>query len=685
MTKDIFNKDTQSSSVSLSFGSDSLYIIPVVKLQSVRILSIWVNLDFNCFFVKIQINDDIIHAVNVMKYKKLTDKHLVYIFNTVLYPKIEYRSQLMVLSKNECLAVTAPFRKLFNRKIHLSSSFPSSILHSSYEIKNTIKGGLLSLHSVFKEEFFKPYVYTRFRKLKELVLLSPGISRRIHYNWFPSLNLSQESVFVMRSAVLDKAKNWVQVLPDSSGISSCDISPSFSKPIVKPCPGCVLHNPDKTYSSAYRREHDISVFCSQVFHLQDLIKICCTPSKVGSAVSPMYDLKGSLFKIHTLMKCQFSSVNIVTDDSDGSFPVVIDNSLHDPFLKFILNTDMRKNLLWHKRQFAHTSSLNFYTDGSLIGADSTDMKMGITWKQVDSSFPYNSFNASLEYFSSSLCAEIAAVLVAICIVPVNCMVHIFMDSENVIYELARLSSYSNNFLFNSEKSKNYMLWIAIKTIMDAFHLRIITHKVKSYSDDLLNDKTNWLAKDGCTLPPFVLDSLFVASSIYLISWNNHVIDQPIRSFIKSNYDAQLFDEFINLHQNQKMLKLTRLNEISKILRCKKDIILSIAQFSQLRSLSCWDLVDSSSQFIFSNLIILLIIHNIQGSLYNDIWLVRCDLLVKKKLTFNIDNKVKRGGKYLVNPLNLVFSLTQFDNFSHYLHVANSWILWCDHSCYYGNN
>ena len=90
-------------------------------------------------------------------------------------------------------------------------------------------------------------------------------------------------------------------------------------------------------------------------------------------------------------------------------------------------------------------------------------------------------------------------------------------------------------------------------------------------------------------------------------------------------------------------------------------------------------------FSFISQCILPIVHSIQGSLYNDVWLVRCERLVKKELTLNITNKVKRGGKYLVNSLNLVFPLIRYNNFSRNLHVANSWVLWCDHSCRYGNS
>ncbi|RIA79918.1 hypothetical protein C1645_839635 [Glomus cerebriforme] len=329
------------------------------------------------------------------------------------------------------------------------------------------------------DEYFKPYVYTKkfnlssnnfnplwFQKLTELVLLSPGFSRRIHYRWFPSSNLSRVPV------TLEVIKKYA----------------AHNKLLV---------------------EH------------WDLVKICRVPLKLSVTGSPLYDLRISLFELNALTNSHFLVSVVSTDDDSHDSLVVSDLSLQDPFLKHILDKDIRLNLFRHKQAFVHASSLSFYTDSSLYGAGSTDMKMGIAWKQVDSSCPCLSFNASLDNFPSSSRAEIAAVLSAICTVPVNCVVHIFTDSENVITGLNGLTHYSNNFLFNLEKSNNYMFWIAIKLLMDVYHLNIITHKVKSHSSDVHNNDTDSLAKAGYFLPAFNLAPSFVDSPTFLISWNNH--------------------------------------------------------------------------------------------------------------------------------------------------------------------
>src|SRR5437764_5253222 len=48
----------------------------------------------------------------------------------VIVPRIEYRTQLTFLSKNECNTIMKPFRKLFKQKLHLSISIPNAILEN---------------------------------------------------------------------------------------------------------------------------------------------------------------------------------------------------------------------------------------------------------------------------------------------------------------------------------------------------------------------------------------------------------------------------------------------------------------------------------------------------------------------------------------------------------------------------
>ncbi|CAJ0844758.1 2015_t:CDS:2 [Entrophospora sp. SA101] len=53
--------------------------------------------------------------------KPLTDKQLIYIFNKVIVPKIEYQAQSSILNKNECSKLMSAFRICFKKKLHISS------------------------------------------------------------------------------------------------------------------------------------------------------------------------------------------------------------------------------------------------------------------------------------------------------------------------------------------------------------------------------------------------------------------------------------------------------------------------------------------------------------------------------------------------------------------------------------
>ena len=49
----------------------------------------------------------------------------------VIIPRLEYRSQLTVLSYGECSKITAPFRKLFKNKLSLAITAPNAILENN--------------------------------------------------------------------------------------------------------------------------------------------------------------------------------------------------------------------------------------------------------------------------------------------------------------------------------------------------------------------------------------------------------------------------------------------------------------------------------------------------------------------------------------------------------------------------
>jgi hypothetical protein len=63
---------------------------------------------------------------------------MAYLFNSLILPKIEYRAQAVVFSKNELEKIISPFRKLFKNKLSLASSAPNSIVENSliYKVKS---------------------------------------------------------------------------------------------------------------------------------------------------------------------------------------------------------------------------------------------------------------------------------------------------------------------------------------------------------------------------------------------------------------------------------------------------------------------------------------------------------------------------------------------------------------------
>ena len=73
-----------------------------------------------------------------MKFKRLTDDHLLYIFNKVICSNITYKSQFTVLGESNCEKLNASFRSLFKNKVHLSSRILNYLMNYAdiYKLTN---------------------------------------------------------------------------------------------------------------------------------------------------------------------------------------------------------------------------------------------------------------------------------------------------------------------------------------------------------------------------------------------------------------------------------------------------------------------------------------------------------------------------------------------------------------------
>src|SRR2546423_2505970 len=58
----------------------------------------------------------------------LTDLQLLYKYNKILIPQLEYRTQMTILTKDNCDAISLIFIQLFKAKLNLARPTPNAIL-----------------------------------------------------------------------------------------------------------------------------------------------------------------------------------------------------------------------------------------------------------------------------------------------------------------------------------------------------------------------------------------------------------------------------------------------------------------------------------------------------------------------------------------------------------------------------
>ena len=130
----------------------------------------------------------------------------------------------------------------------------------------------------------------------------------------------------------------------------------------------------------------------------------------------------------------------------------------------IQNMEIRKELKDRLEANREEKEIIFYTDGSLSRESTRDkVVMGYSVVQVDSTnnevFRYK---GRIENWFSSTRAELVACLVAILVVPNECMVEIRIDSDAAIYAIT--NCLRNKKTYDWLKTKNNNILQAIKKV-----------------------------------------------------------------------------------------------------------------------------------------------------------------------------------------------------------------------------
>jgi ribonuclease HI len=108
------------------------------KNEHTRFLGIWLGSKDHSIEAIRLVQEEIKAISSSIKFKKVTDKHMEYIINKVLIPRIEYRTQHCSLGWLKCNELSAQIRNLFRKKINIIGTIPNSVIHHKaiYNLKN---------------------------------------------------------------------------------------------------------------------------------------------------------------------------------------------------------------------------------------------------------------------------------------------------------------------------------------------------------------------------------------------------------------------------------------------------------------------------------------------------------------------------------------------------------------------
>ena len=151
--------------------------------------------------------------------------------------------------------------------------------------------------------------------------------------------------------------------------------------------------------------------------------------------------------------------------------------------RFLEKALIMKELHSIQNSFRNATTLQFYTDGSVVNIRKELMSMSLAFYQNHFSALTARFKATLEHFSSSTYAKTAAVLAALLTAPTDCQVDIFTDSKSTI-DHALFTCLTTCLFF---KEENNIIWSMIRQIIKDNNLHVTFHKVKAHSNNYAND------------------------------------------------------------------------------------------------------------------------------------------------------------------------------------------------------
>ncbi|GET66496.1 RNA-directed DNA polymerase from mobile element jockey-like isoform X1 [Rhizophagus irregularis DAOM 181602=DAOM 197198] len=234
----------------------SISIVPISMNSSFRFLGVWFNVAGSRDFVKKQVARECNSFATTVRPAKLSAKQIVYLHNTVLIPKLEYRMQVTHLSESECASATSSIRSLVKHKANFSRVLPDSILFLSQGL------GLINL-----------FFHQSQTHLTNLFLLANSSSSFMKNLFLYRLRLIQFSFLIPISLLLVKDWTiWSKLFAFKQDYIACTIA------LLTTTPFMLLRSqlstlPDLTMSNGHTPLYDVmtpKIFISYFRRLRSL-------------------------------------------------------------------------------------------------------------------------------------------------------------------------------------------------------------------------------------------------------------------------------------------------------------------------------------------------------------------------------------------------------------------------------
>src|SRR6185437_5151845 len=158
--------------------------------------------------------------------------------------------------------------------------------------------------------------------------------------------------------------------------------------------------------------------------------------------------------------------------------LLIQNTILDPIYQNQLIDLYKKTLL------LEPSNLNFYIDASILNSQTDNISIGIAWILENNT--QIQFNASITHVSNSTQAELVALIPLFLILPVNYHIYIHLNS---LFTIQTLSNSIPYYRSSQTKQNNWDIIHILNYLIKLKNINYITHKVKSYSNNILHNIT----------------------------------------------------------------------------------------------------------------------------------------------------------------------------------------------------